>query len=240
MITIQNVSKYFAKTLALNNVSFEIKRGEIVGFLGPNGAGKTTLMRILTTYLPPTQGKISICGLDTVSHTLEVRKNIGYLPETIPLYPEMTVYHYLKFAAQLKNIPHRQLNLRIDKTLEECSLAEVRAQTIATLSKGYKQRLGIAQAIVHNPQVLILDEPTSGLDPQQIIQVRRLIQKLEHEKTVLLSTHILSEIEQIAKRVIIINKGNIVADQPLDELLKSPQKPSARVSLEQVFLDLTA
>ena len=240
MISIQKVSKYFANTPALNSVSFEINKGEIVGFLGPNGAGKTTLMRILTTYLPPSEGKVSVCGLDVTTHPLEVRKNIGYLPETAPLYPEMTVYYYLKFAAQLKNVPQRQLNSQIDKTLEECSLKDVRKQTIATLSKGYRQRLGIAQAIVHNPQVLILDEPTSGLDPQQIIQVRELIKKLEHEKTVLLSTHILSEIEQIAKRVIIIKKGTIVADQALNDLFRSPDTPSKRLNLEEVFLRLTS
>ncbi len=221
MITTGKVTKYFGNTEALKNISFEINQGEIVGFLGPNGAGKTTLMRILTCYLPPTSGKASVCGYDIIKNSLRVRKNVGYLPETPPLYPNMTVYEYLKFAAQLKDIPTQQIRIHIDRVLEECHLTKVQRKTIQTLSKGYKQRVGIAQAIIHNPAVLILDEPTSGLDPVQILQVRNLIKGLEQKRTVILSTHILSEIEQMAQRVIIIKSGRIITDRLLKDLLTS-------------------
>ena len=220
MIAAQNISKYFSTAPALEDISFHIEKGEIVGFLGPNGAGKTTLMRILASYLPPTKGKASLAGFDTLKQSLAVRRLIGYLPETPPLYPDMTVKDYLLFAAKLKDVGHGRLKARLQQTLSECQLADVQHQTIATLSKGYRQRVGIAQAIIHDPQVLILDEPTSGLDPRQIIQIRQLIKNAERQRTVILSTHILSEIEQVAQRVIIIKKGKIVADQPLAHLLK--------------------
>jgi len=233
MISTKNVSKFYGSTQVLKDISFEIVQGEIVGFLGPNGAGKTTLMRILTTYLQPTSGKVIIADCDISQNSFAARQNLGYLPENLPLYLDMTVKDYLKFAGKLKNIPYRPLTTRIDQVLEECALHDVKNMPIANLSKGYKQRVGIAQAIIHNPKVLILDEPTNGLDPQQILQVRKLIKGLEHKRTVILSTHILSEIEQIAQRVLIINKGKIVADDSLNNLLKGSQ------NLEDIFLNLT-
>ncbi|HOW36324.1 MAG TPA: ABC transporter ATP-binding protein [Candidatus Omnitrophota bacterium] len=234
MIAIHNVSKYFATTPALRDVSFEVQKGELIGFLGPNGAGKTTLMRILTCYLPPTKGAVTIAGYDVVKESLLARRKIGYLPENPPLYSDMTVRGYLKFAAQIKDVDSRQLRGKIDKVLEECSLTNVQSQTIATLSKGYKQRVGLAQATVHDPEVLILDEPTNGLDPQQIQQVRESIKNLEHKRTVIVSTHILSEIELIVQRIIIIKQGQIAADKSLSELREIAP------SLEEVFLKLTA
>ena len=240
MINVKNVSKYFGRTPALKDVSFEIKQGEIVGFLGPNGAGKTTLMRLLTSFFPPNSGDVSIVGCDTVKNALQARQKIGYLPETPPLYPDMTVRDYIRFAARLKGIEARSLNAKVKKILEECDIASVQYQTMATLSKGYKQRVGIAQAIVHDPEVLILDEPTNGLDPLQILQVRRLIKNLEHKKTVIVSTHILPEIEQIARRVIILKQGQIVADQNLVDLLTDPQQQERQLQLEDVFLRLTS
>ena len=233
MISTKKVSKFYGSTQVLNDITFEIAQGEIVGFLGPNGAGKTTLMRILTTYLPLTSGKVIIADWDISQNSFAARQNLGYLPENPPLYLDMTVKDYLKFAGKLKNIPSRPLATRIDQVLEECALHDVKNMPIANLSKGYKQRVGIAQAIIHNPKVLILDEPTNGLDPQQILQVRKLIKGLEHKRTVILSTHILSEIEQIAQRVLIINKGKIVADDSLNNLLKGSQ------NLEDIFLNLT-
>lgn len=221
MIISRNVTKYFGKVLALKDVSFEIGKGEIVGFLGKNGAGKTTLMRILTSYLPPSSGNVSILNQDIARDPVAIRRHIGYLPETPPLYPNMTVRDYLKFAAQLKDVPVKQLRGRVDKVLDDCRLLYVQDKLIAHLSKGYQQRIGIAQAIIHEPQLLILDEPTSGLDPAQIQQVRKLIKDIEHQRTVLLSTHILSEIEQIAKRVLIINSGEIIRDESLESLLKT-------------------
>ncbi len=233
MIIAKNVTKYFAGFQALKDVSFEINKGEIVGFLGQNGAGKTTIMRILTSYLPATSGKVIIAGQEVSKNSLAIRKKIGYLPETPPLYSDMTVRDYLKFAAQLKDIPAKQQRVQIDKVIDECSLKSVQYKTISTLSKGYKQRVGIAQAIVNDPEVLILDEPTIGLDPVQIIQVRNLIKSLEHKRTVILSTHILSEIQQIAKRVLIIKSGEIIVDETLENLLSGSES-----NLEDIFLRL--
>jgi ABC-2 type transport system ATP-binding protein len=221
MIITKNVSKYFGKVEALKDVSFEISKGEIVGFLGKNGAGKTTLMRILTSYLPATSGKVFIFGEEIMKSSLNVRKNIGYLSESPPLYPNMTAREYLKFAAQLKDIPVKKLRGCIDKVLDDCRLLYVQNKMIAHLSKGYRQRIGIAQAIINEPEVLILDEPTNGLDPVQIQQVRKLIRNIEYKRTVIISTHILSEIEQITRRVIIINSGEIIRDEMLDHLLES-------------------
>ncbi|MFH1504965.1 MAG: ABC transporter ATP-binding protein [Candidatus Omnitrophota bacterium] len=233
MIVVEQVTKYFAGFEALKDISFEIGRGEIVGFLGQNGAGKTTIMRILTSYLSATSGKVIIAGQEVSKNSLAIRKKIGYLPETPPLYPNMTVRYYLKFAAQLKNVPVKQQRVQIDKVIELCSLQSVQGKTINALSRGYKQRVGIAQAIINDPQVLILDEPTISLDPVQIIQVRNLIKSLEYKRTVILSTHILSEIQQIAQRVLIIKSGEIVVDDTLENLLKEPG-----TSLEDVFLRL--
>jgi len=221
MIIAQNVTKYFGGFQALKDISFEIAKGEIVGFLGRNAAGKTTIMRILTSYLPATSGKVIIGGEDVSRNSLAVRKKVGYLPEMPPLYSNMTVKEYLQFAAQLKDVPARRQRVQVDKVLKECSLKDVRDKAIGTLSRGYKQRVGIAQAIINDPEVLILDEPTSGLDPVQILQVRNLIKSLEYKRTVVLSTHILPEIEQIARRVVIIKSGQIIADDSLEDLLRS-------------------
>ncbi len=239
MITTKNVTKYFGAFQALRDVSFEINKGEIVGFLGQNGAGKTTLMRILTSYLPATSGSVIIDGDNIAKDSLTIRKKIGYLPETPPLYPNMTVRDYLKFAAEIKDIPARHRHRRLDKVMEECQIDDVKNKTIGTLSRGYKQRVGIAQAIIHGPKLLILDEPTSGLDPIQNLQVRKLIKNLKDQRTVIISTHILSEIEQIAQRVLIIKSGNIIVDESLDVLLKT-QKGDISVgpTLEEVFIRL--
>ncbi|NQY63423.1 MAG: ABC transporter ATP-binding protein [Alteromonadaceae bacterium] len=237
MLIANNVCKKFGSFHALDNVSFEINKGDIVGFLGKNGAGKTTLMRILTTFLPATSGKVMIDGDDIVKDSLTIRKKIGYLPETPPLYDNMTVQNYLKFAAEIKDVAINKRRLQLAKVLEECQLEHVKTKTIATLSKGYKQRVGIAQAIIHEPQLLILDEPTSGLDPIQIQQVLALIKNQKDQRTVLLSTHTLVEIEQIAQRVLMIKAGKIIVDEPLDLLLKNKNdRQSQPLTLEQVFI----
>jgi ABC-2 type transport system ATP-binding protein len=239
MISTKNVTKYFSGFQALKDVSFEINKGEIVAFLGQNGAGKTTLMRILTSYLPATSGEVKIGDDDVVENSLAVRRKIGYLPETPPLYFNMTVTDYLRFAAQMKNVPGRQQHKQIDNVLGECNIGDVKNKTIGNLSKGYRQRVGIAQAIINEPEVLILDEPTSGLDPVQNLQVRKLIKGLRHERTVILSTHILSEIEHIAQRVLIIKSGRIIVDESLDLLLKSQKGAQcAESTLEDVFIRL--
>lgn len=237
MIKTHNITKYFGSFQALNNVSFEIHQGEIVGFLGQNGAGKTTLMRIMTSYLSSSSGEVWIDGDNMATHSLSIRRKIGYLPETPPLYMNMRVKDYLTFAAEIKDVAASRVQRQLDKVLEECQLGNVQHKIIGTLSKGYKQRVGIAQAIIHEPKLLILDEPTSGLDPIQNLQVRKLIKNLKNERTVILSTHILSEIEQIAERVLIIQSGKIIVDGTLDELLgKNQIDPSQRLSLEEFFV----
>ena len=237
MITTKNITKYFGSFQALKDVSFEINKGEIVGFLGQNGAGKTTLMRILTSYFPASSGTVMIDGDDIARNSLTIRQKIGYLPETPPLYSNMTVKDYLKFAAEIKEVPANQRLRQIDKVLEECQLEDVKSKTIATLSKGYKQRVGIAQAIIHEPELLILDEPTSGLDPIQNLQVRKLIKNLKDQRTVILSTHILSEIEQVAQRVLIIKSGQIIVDESLEVLLKTNNADQSQpLTLEEVFV----
>lgn len=240
MISVHNTTKIFRKTPVVNNVSFEIAKGEIVGFLGPNGAGKTTLMRLLTTYFPPTQGKILVNGFDVSENPMQVRKSVGYLAEVPTLYPDMTVKSYLSFAARLKDIAANKLALTVDRVLGQCAISDVKNQIIATLSKGYRQRVGIAQAIIHDPDILILDEPTSGLDPLQILQVRNLIKSFAGQKTVILSTHILPEIEQMAKHVLIMHKGAIVANQTLNDLIKTHTRNDPSANLESIFLKLTA
>lgn len=238
MITTKNATKHFGSFQALKDVSFEINQGEIVGFLGQNGAGKTTLMRILTSYLPASSGTVLIDGDDVARNSLAIRQKIGYLPETPPLYSNMTVKDYLKFAAEIKGIPANQRRRQLNRVLEECQLEDVTHKTIATLSKGYKQRTGIAQAIIHEPKILILDEPTSGLDPIQNLQLRNLIKSLKDRRTVILSTHILSEIEQIAQRVLMIKAGEIIVDESLDALLNTNNKEQSRAStLEEVFVN---
>ena len=236
MIRTEKLNKYFGPTQALKDVSFEIQKGEIVGFLGRNGAGKTTLMRILTSYLPASSGRVLIAGRDVLKNSMDVRRKIGYLPETPPLYPNMTAREYVRFAAKLKDVPSKRLSSQVEKVLDQCYLRNVAHKTIAILSKGYQQRVGIAQAIVNDPEILILDEPTNGLDPVQIQRVRALIKNLEKDRTVIISTHILTEIEQIAHRVLIIKDGQIVADDSLSNLLCDKQ--GQQQSLENVFLRL--
>jgi len=221
MITTKDVSKNFGSLQAVKDVSFVIEKGEIVGFLGQNGAGKTTLMRILTGFLPASKGFVTVAGLDIEQETLEIQKKIGYRPEIPPLYPQMTVKEYLAFAARLKEVSSKLRQRQIDKVLSDCNLIGVKNRNIGTLSMGYRQRVGIAQAIISEPDILILDEPTKGLDPLQIIQVRSLIKDLKETRTVILSTHILSEIEQIAQRVLMINQGEIIVDDSMEKLLKA-------------------
>jgi len=236
MIITENVTKFFGKFQALNNISFDIRKGEIVGFLGQNGAGKTTLMRILTSYLSVSSGKVIIGGEILSENSSAIRRRIGYLPENPPLYLNMCVRDYLKFSAQLKDVLPKQQVIQVDRVVEECCLKDVQKNLIRNLSKGYKQRVGIAQALIHDPEILILDEPTSGLDPVQIRQVRKLIKDVEQKRTVLLSTHILSEIENLAHRVLMIKAGKVIADDSLDNLLHDPE--GGKVNLEEVFLKL--
>jgi len=211
MIKVEGLTKRYARTLAVDNISFEVEKGQIVGFLGPNGAGKTTTMRVLTCFLPPTSGKANVAGFDVLENPLEVKKRIGYLPETPPLYPEMEVVEYLTFVGKLKGISTGDINRRVDEVMGRCAIGDVRDKLIGKLSKGYRQRVGLAQAIIHNPDVLILDEPTSGLDPKQIIEIRELLKSLSGDHTIILSTHILSEVEHSCERVIIISQGRLVA-----------------------------
>jgi len=211
MITVQGLTKRYARTLAVDHISFEVKKGQIVGFLGPNGAGKTTTMRILTCFLPPSEGTANVAGFDVLEQPMEVKKRIGYLPESPPLYHEMEVQEYLTFVGKLKGMSGQSLANRVTEVAERCAVADVRGKLIGKLSKGYRQRVGLAQAIIHNPDVLILDEPTAGLDPHQIIETRDLIKGLAGDHTIILSTHILPEVEQTCERVIIIAKGKLVA-----------------------------
>jgi ABC-2 type transport system ATP-binding protein len=238
MLLAKQISKKFGAYQALDNVSFEINKGDIVGFLGKNGAGKTTLMRILTTFISASSGSVLIDGEDITKHSLTVREKIGYLPEKPPLYGDMTVKSYLKFAAQIKGVSAKKELFQVAKVLDDCGLIRVEKQKISTLSKGYQQRVGIAQAIIHEPKLLILDEPTSGLDPIQILQVLALIKNQREQRTVLLSTHTLNEIEQVAQRVLMLKSGQIVLDESLDSLLKKKQLTQSHpVTLEQIFID---
>lgn len=213
-IRVENVSKIYGVQKALDEVSFEIASGQVVGFLGPNGAGKSTMMKILTCYLPPTTGSAQVCGLDVREHSIEVRRKVGYLPEHNPLYLDMYVREALSFAAGLHGAPKRMVEEMIEKT----GLTPESHKKVGALSKGYRQRVGLAMAMIHEPEVLILDEPTTGLDPNQIVEIRHLIKEVGREKTVMLSTHIMQEVEAICDRVIIINKGKIVADKPTEEM----------------------
>src|ERR1700730_660098 len=218
MITVKGLTKRYARTVAVDNISFEVQKGQIVGFLGPNGAGKTTTMRILTCFLPPSAGTANVAGFDVLEQPLEVKKRIGYLPETPPLYPEMEVREYLTFVGKLKGMSGASLAQRVDEVAERCAIADVKSKLLGKLSKGYRQRVGLAQAIIHNPDVLILDEPTSGLDPRQINDTRELIRSLAGDHTIILSTHILPEVEQTCEQVIIINRVNLVATHSVSNL----------------------
>jgi ABC-2 type transport system ATP-binding protein len=218
MIKVQGLTKRYARTVAVDNISFEVEKGQIVGFLGPNGAGKTTTMRVLTCFLPPTAGTATVSGFDVLENPHEVKKRIGYLPETPPLYPEMEVSEYLTFVGRLKGISSADVGRRVGEVIERCAVGDVRSKLIGKLSKGYRQRVGLAQAIIHNPDVLVLDEPTSGLDPKQIIETRDLIRHLAGDHTIILSTHILSEVEHSCDRVVIINRGKLVATDSVANL----------------------
>jgi ABC-2 type transport system ATP-binding protein len=230
MIEVHGLTKFYGPRLAIEDLSFKAEKGEILGFLGPNGAGKTTTMRILTGFMPPTSGQAKIAGYNVVDESLEVRRRVGYMPESVPLYPDLTVYEYLKFMADLRHLPNAED--RVDDALELVHMEERSESYISSLSKGMRQRVGLAQALLHKPAVLILDEPTIGLDPAHIIDVRNIIQNMGQEHTILLSTHILSEAQQVCDRVLIINNGRIVAED-------SPENLRARVSgVQQVSIHI--
>lgn len=218
-IKVQNISKLYGRQKALNDISFEVKSGEIVGFLGPNGAGKSTTMKILTCFIPQTSGNASVCGFDVSEQSLDVRRNVGYLAESNPLYFDMFIKEYLSFVAELHGL--KNTDARVKEIIHMTGLEREQHKKIGALSKGYKQRVGLSQALIHDPKVLILDEPTSGLDPIQLVEIRNVIKNIGKEKTVMLSTHIMQEVEAMCDRVIIINKGQIVADKPTGELKES-------------------
>jgi ABC-2 type transport system ATP-binding protein len=218
---VKNHIKNFQEVKAVNNISFTVKNGEILGFLGPNGAGKTTTLRIITSYLAPTSGNVYVDDLNVLEDSMEIRKRLGYLPELNPLYYEVNVYDFLKFVSAARGIDKNKFKKRFDEVAELCGLRGEIHKNIGELSKGFRQRVGLAQAIFHNPEILILDEPTSGLDPNQIVEIRQLIKNLGREKTVVISSHILQEVQATADRMIIINRGNIVADGTINDLMSS-------------------
>lgn len=230
MIEVQHLTKRYGDLTAVSDVSFSVASGQILGFLGPNGSGKTTTMRIITGFLPATDGTVKVSGFDIFEDSFEVRKRIGYLPEIPPLYNDMTVTSYLRFVARLKGMPRAQIADALDRALSRCGLTQVTGRVTGHLSKGYRQRVGLAQAIIHNPDVLILDEPTVGLDPQQIIEIRTLIKELAGAHTVVLSTHILPEVAQVCEKVVIINAGRVVKEDMIADLTQDGQ------TLEEVFL----
>lgn len=226
VISIQNLTKEYGRIKALDDVSFEVGKGEILGFLGPNGAGKTTTMNIVTGYLPASSGKVSVCGFDVIEEPLEVKKRIGYLPEQPPLYSDMTVNEYLNFVAELKNVDKPKRKAQLADIMELVRISDVKDRLIKNLSKGYKQRVGLSQALVGGPEVLILDEPTVGLDPRQIIEIRKLIRALGKEHTIILSSHILPEVSAVCDRIVIIDKGKVAAIDTPDKLTKSVDSSS--------------
>jgi len=230
-ILVKDLTKIYGKQKAVNNISFEIKTGEIVGFVGPNGAGKSTTMKILTGFIPQTSGEAKINDLDLIENSLEIRKNIGYLPENNPLYLDMYVKEYLEFVAGIYKLGSKT-KARIEEIIEQTGLTVEQNKKIGALSKGYRQRVGLAQALIHDPSILILDEPTSGLDPNQIIEIRNLISEVGKEKTVMLSTHIMQEVEAICDRIIIINKGEIVADDSIESIHKHSKDQLITVIVE--------
>lgn len=218
MIEVENLTKRYGPTLAVSGINFQVQKGEILGFLGPNGAGKTTTMRIITGFLSASSGKVRVAGFDVAESPLEAKKRVGYLPENPPVYTDMTATEYLAFVGRIKGVPRTELKKRIAEVSEKCAIADVSNRQIGKLSKGYRQRVGLAQAMIHNPEVLILDEPTAGLDPKQIIETRELIRGLAGQHTVILSTHILPEVSKTCQRVVVINKGTVVAMGAPDEL----------------------
>lgn len=231
MIEVRNLTKHYGPVTAIRDVSFDVAPGQIVGFLGPNGAGKSTTMRILSCFMPASGGTARVAGYDVFGESMEVRRRIGYLPESVPLYTDMRVVRYLEFVAEMKGVPRGERRRRIADVMDRCRIADVQQRLIGTLSKGYRQRVGLAQAIVSDPHVLILDEPTIGLDPAQIAEIRALIKSLAGQHTVILSTHILPEVSMLCGGVIIINKGSIVAQGPIDTLVEQ-FFPTARVQVE--------
>ncbi len=224
MIEVKGLTKFYRHIRAIEDVSFSVEKGDIVGFLGPNGAGKTTTMKVITGFMPPDSGTASVAGFDVFENPMEVKRRIGYLPENPPLYNDMTVNDYLKFVASIKGVDGKKINDEIDRVSEKCSIKDVLKRLIAHLSKGYRQRVGIAQAILGNPEIVIFDEPTIGLDPNQVFEVRSLIKELAREKTVILSTHILPEVEMTCRKVIVIHKGHIVATENIEDLLRRRKK----------------
>lgn len=234
MIEINNLTKRYGDFLAVDDISFNVEKGKILGFLGPNGAGKTTTMRIITGFMPPSEGNVTISGYDVLDKPLLTKNKIGYLPETPPLYLDMTVSEYLNFAGLLKQVPNQKINAAVDNACSKVDINDVKNKVIKALSKGYKQRVGLAQAIIHDPEVLILDEPTIGLDPIQIREVRDLIKSLAGNHTIVLSTHILPEVDMTCDEVVIIKKGKIIAQDTPKNLSKKMNKSS----LEEIFIDL--
>jgi ABC-2 type transport system ATP-binding protein len=218
LIEVSGVTKEFGGFIAVQDLRFHVRKGEVLGFLGPNGAGKTTTMRILTGFIPPTRGTASVSGHDVVEEPLEAKRKTGYLPETPPLYPEMSVAEYLDFVARIKGVPRPRRKAKVEESMEKCALGDVREQLLGRLSKGYRQRVGLAQALVHDPEVLLLDEPTAGLDPRQINETRELVRTLGRDHTVVLSTHILPEVAMTCDRVVIINRGRVVAQGTTESL----------------------
>jgi ABC-2 type transport system ATP-binding protein len=238
MIEVENLSKVYVDTPAVDDLSFFVPEGQVLGLLGPNGAGKTTAMRMITAFLPPTKGRVVVAGIDLDDDPAEMRRNIGYLPENVPLYPEMRVDEYLRFRADIQGVARSALPLRLNDVCERCLLDDVRRQIIGTLSKGFRQRVGLAGALIHEPGVLVLDEPTVGLDPNQIIKIRELITELGRDRTVVLSTHILPEVEQLCERVLIIDRGRVVADGTPDGLrTRLVGRPSLEVNLSGATAD---
>jgi ABC-2 type transport system ATP-binding protein len=220
MIEVEHLTKSYGPTVAVSDVSFEVQKGEVLGFLGPNGAGKTTTMRVITGYLPPSEGRVRVAGFDVVEEPLEAKRRTGYLPENPPVYFDMTVAEYLAFVARIKGVPRREIKKRIAEVSEKVAITDVQQREIGKLSRGYRQRVGLAQALIHNPDVLVLDEPTAGLDPKQIIETRELIRGLAGQHTVVLSTHILPEVSKTCQRVVVINQGKVVAVGAPDELTR--------------------
>lgn len=232
-LAVQHLTKVYGQQTAVNEVSFAVSPGEIVGFLGPNGAGKSTTMKIITGYLPPTSGSVMVGGYDVVEQPIEVKKILGYLPEHNPLYLDMYVHEYLRFCARLSGISKAKTLQRVAEMIALCGLGQEQSKKIQSLSKGYRQRVGLAQALLHDPQVLILDEPTSGLDPNQILEIRELIKNVSKSKTVLFSSHIMQEVQALCDRVVIINKGKIVADDRLSQLISGGRGSSIIVEFKE-------
>ena len=239
MIEVKGLTKYYGHIAAIEDISFSVEKGEIIGFLGPNGAGKTTTMRVLTGFAPPTRGTAVIAGFDVTKDSLEVKRRVGYLPESVPLYGEMLVSSFLNYVAEIKDLSGSARKREVGSVMERCGLTHMARRTLSNLSKGYRQRVGLAQALLGNPPVLILDEPTVGLDPQQIVEIRKMIKELAHDHTVLLSTHILPEVTMVCERVVIINGGRVVAQDRMENLTDNA-KPVFEVEVEGPEAAITA